>query len=167
MNNPQRLWWIQASSDHDMFERTRLLPVHHCHPLHYFQMATEKLGKAYFWRKGHAPPKTHTGFRQFLKALLDRQAELELIASTLGFSRGVDLEHWAIRAQELARRVERLAPAEAGEGPNPEYPWPHLVPTRCPAQHSFELWRSLTDSGQGRKLIDIVGRAIRDFGDYA
>ena len=52
MNTFQGLWWQQAKSDHQVFQRLRSEGVAQCHSLHYLQMVTEKLAKAYFWRSG-------------------------------------------------------------------------------------------------------------------
>jgi hypothetical protein len=166
MNGPQRLWWSQAQSDYALFLRLRAAGVRECHLLHYLQMATEKLSKAYLWRSGHAPPKSHTGFVRFLRALLDRP-QLDRIADILGFRRGEDLENWVRRAQVLAYSLQNIAPAEAGDGPNPEYPWPHAAPANCPMDHAFALWNQLSNTGQGRKLMEFVGRAIAQFEQYA
>jgi hypothetical protein len=88
MNDAQRLWWQQAQSDRVLFLKLRRVGAHECHLLHYLQMATEKLSKAYLWRSRKVPPKSHTGFMRFLKALLDRPAaELKWIAKVLGFGR--------------------------------------------------------------------------------
>jgi len=168
MNDAQRLWWKQARSDHAIFTRLRRDGVHQCHLLHYLQMTTEKLSKAYLWRSGHAPPKTHTGFVRFLKALLDRRPqELDTIAKSLGFSRRESLDRWVLSAQTLAYSLQNIAPAEANDGPNPEYPWPHDSPKHYPADHHFALWDQLINTGHGRKLIDFVDKAVRQFEVYA
>ena len=62
MNEAQRLWWEQSKSDLRIFKQLRKLGAHPCHLLHYLQMATEKISKAYLWRSGKVPPKAHTGF---------------------------------------------------------------------------------------------------------
>ena len=72
MNQAQELWWSQAVSDFRLFRMIRDGKYEPCHILHYFQMTTEKLSKAYLWRAGKAPPKVHTGFVRFLRALLTR-----------------------------------------------------------------------------------------------
>jgi hypothetical protein len=167
MNNAQELWWRQAQSDHALFVQLRRAGVHECHLLHYLQMATEKLSKAYLWRSGHAPPKAHTGFVRFLRALLDRRAELDRIATMLGFGRREDLDNWVRNVQSLAYSLQNLAPAEAGNGPNPEYPWPHEAPAHCPIHHPFALWNQLINTGQGRKLIEVIERAVVRFDEYA
>ena len=167
MNDAQSLWWRQAQSDHELFVQLRHAGAHGCHLLHYLQMATEKLSKAYLWRSGHAPPKSHTGFVRFLKALLDRRAESDRIANLLGFRRGEDLDAWVRGVHTLAYSLQNIAPAEAGNGPNPEYPWPHEAPAHCPIGHTFALWNQLTDTGRGRKLMGFVGRAITCFDNYA
>jgi hypothetical protein len=167
MNDAQELWWRQAQSDHTLFVHLRRAGVHECHVLHYLQMATEKLSKAYLWRSGHAPPKVHAGFVRFLRALLDRRAELDRIATVLGFGRREDLDNWVRNVQALAYSLQNIAPAEAGNGPNPEYPWPHEAPAHCPIGHTFDLWNRLTNTGQGRKLIEVIERAMIRFNEYS
>jgi hypothetical protein len=66
MNRIQDLWWQQARSDHQLFTSLRGTGCAQCHLLHYLQMATEKIAKAYFWRSGSAPPKSHAGFAQLM-----------------------------------------------------------------------------------------------------
>jgi len=168
MNDAQKLWWKQAKSDLAICIRLRRDGAHECRVLHYLQMATEKISKAYLWRSGHSPPKSHTGFIRFLKALLDRRAdELEWIAKTLGFGRPEDLDKWVTSVQMLAYSLQNIAPAEAGNGPNPEYPWPHESPVHCPSDHSFALWNQLLNTGQGRKMMEFIDRAISRFEAYA
>lgn len=138
MNVAQTLWWEQAESDLTLFVQLRRAGALPCHLLHYLQMATEKLSKGYLWRSGKPPPKNHTGFVRFLKALLDRRpTELMRIAKALGFGRPQDLDRWVAAVQPLAYALQNMAPAEARNGPNPEYPWPHEAPAHCPAMHSF------------------------------
>jgi len=168
MNDAQRLWWRQAQSDHKIFVQLRRAGAHECHLLHYLQMATEKLSKAYLWRSGHAPPKSHSGFVRFLKALLSRRpAELEWVAKVFGFARAADLDKWMSSVQTLAYSLQNIAPAEARNGPNPEYPWPYEAPVHCPADHAFALWTQLHGTGQGRKMMNFIGHAIARFDQYA
>jgi len=131
-------------------------------------MATEKLSKAYLWRSGKPPPKSHTGFVRFLKALLDRRpVELAWVAKALGFARSEDLDKWASGIHVLAYGLQNIAPAEARNGPNPEYPWPHEAPMHYPAGYGFALWNQLLNTGQGRKLIEFIDRAIARFDAFA
>lgn len=61
MNDYQQLWWEQTRADHPVLLLLRQHGTLPCHQLHYLQMVAEKLGKAYFWRTGHAPPEaTHS-----------------------------------------------------------------------------------------------------------
>jgi len=164
VNNEQKLWWKQARSDHALFVQLRGAGVHECHLLHYLQMATEKVSKAYFWRSGHAPPKSHTGFVLFLKALLDRRPdELDRVARVLELGRRQDLDNWVTKVQTLAYSLQNMAPSQASNGPNPEYPWPHEAPSHCPIDHKFFLWEQLSRSGQGRKFMLVVARVIERF----
>lgn len=168
MNEPQRLWWEQAKSDHAAFVWLRRGGVHECHMLHYLQMATEKISKAYLWRSGSPPPRSHVGFMRFLRALLSRpRADLSRIANVFGFGRPRDMDAWVKQVSPLAYGLQQLVPAEANDGPNPEYPWPHEMPTNCPALHSFDLWVRLRDHAQGRRLLKFIERSIGRFEEYA
>ena len=117
MNEAQGLWWTEAMSDLSIFVQLRRDGVHECHLLHYLQMATEKLSKAYLWRSGHPPPRSHTGFVRFLTALLDRRREQGRIARVFGFARPADLDSWVRSVRPLAYSLQNIAPAEAGNGP--------------------------------------------------
>src|SRR4051812_11497463 len=119
MNSAQHHWWRQAQSDFEMFNVLRRNSAAECHLLHYLQMATEKLSKAYLWRTGKAPPKTHTGFVRFMKALLDRPSkDLKWMVKLFGFDRPEDLYNWVStgQIQTLAYELQNMAPAEAGNG---------------------------------------------------
>jgi hypothetical protein len=168
MNNQQDLWWQQANSDYELFDRLRRDRHNACHILHYLQMATEKLSKAYLWRSGHAPPRNHTGFVRFLRALRDRnEADLQRITELFGFGRSGEFVTWIRSVLPLAYQLQNIAPAEAGDGPNPEYPWPHALPVSTPVTHTFGLWTELAETGRGGHLLDFIERAIRNFAAYA
>jgi hypothetical protein len=168
MNDFQRVWWEQARSDLSVFTLLRQAAAHPCHHLHYIQMLTEKLGKAYFWRSKKPPRKSHAFFVRFLQALLSRRSvDNERIANLLGFSRAADFENWIPTIAPLAHEVERLAPDLAGDGPNPEYPWPSKIPTEFPAGYTFSVWEQLTETGRGRQLLKVIEAAVREFPKYA
>jgi hypothetical protein len=167
MNSYQELWWQQAKSDHDVFGLVRGRGMAACHSLHYLQMATEKIAKAYFWRSGSPPPKSHTGFVQFLRFLGQvRQRDRDHIANVFSFTRFVDFQAWIRAVLPIAYDLERLTPELANDGPNPEYPWPHAEPDRAPALYDFAVWGSLTGA-QGRELMRVIRIAIEHFPAYA
>ena len=168
MNPQQVLWWEQARCDHDVLLLLRNHGAAPCQQLHYLQMVTEKLGKAYFWRSGQPPKKSHASFVRFLQALDDRpNRDLSRIATLLGFGRAADFENWIPTITPLAYALERLAPALAGDnGPNPEYPWPRISPAYVPATYEFEIWTQFTDSGKGRQLLRVVDAAVLEFPSY-
>ena len=167
MNGYQELWWQQAQSDHEAFLLMRREGIAQCHTLHYLQMVAEKLAKAYFWRTGSPPPKNHAGFVQFLRFLGQiRQSERVRIAALFAFARFTDFQSWIRAALPIAYDLERIAPALASNGPNPEYPWPHEQPQYAPAKHHFAVWASLT-SVQGRELMRVIRIAVDRFPEYA
>lgn len=167
MNQYQELWWRQARSDHDMFVLMRSHGAPHCQSLHYLQMVTEKIAKAYFWRSGSPPPMKHAGFVQFLRFLGQiRRSEQERIAKLFTFSR-FDSFRNGIRAMlPIAYDLERLAPTLATDGPNPEYPWPHRTPQYAPADYNFPIWGSL-QTGRGNNLLRVIRIAVVEFPHYA
>jgi len=90
-----------------------------CHELHYLQMCTEKLSKAYYktdLRTGHA------AFRRFLTDLPGNPNAIR----PLGFATIADLTQWEGSVKPIVGAIEDLAPsiADAKGLPNPEYPWP-------------------------------------------
>jgi hypothetical protein len=167
MNSFQQVWWQQAKSDHEAFLLIRGEGIARCHSLHYLQMATEKIAKAYFWRSGSPPPQKHTGFPTFLRFLGQiRASDRDRIAELFTFKRYVDFQNWIRGVIPIAHDIEHLAPALANNGPNPEYPWPHAQPEFAPANHDFAIWPTLT-SGRGRDLMRVIHIAVDRFPDYA
>jgi hypothetical protein len=132
-------------------------------------MVTEKLGKAYFWRTGNPPKKSHASFVRFLQALDNRtHPDRTRIATYLGFRRPQGLEKWIPTITPLAYDLERLAPALAGDnGPNPEYPWPRAAPVEAPVLYGFGVWKQLTETGRGRQLLQVIDAAVLSFREYA
>lgn len=169
MNAEQELWWQQAQSDYEIFTLMRKQGVADCHKLHYLQMATEKLAKAYLWKTGNAPPKSHVGFVKFLRMIGSaRSSERERIAQIFCFGNYNAMQSW-IRTSisPIAYELERITPDLANDGPNPEYPWPHAQPERTPVTFEFSIWKTLRDHSKGRELLNFINAAIKHFPDYA
>ncbi len=168
MNNYQHCWWQQARSDHAAWLLLRRHGADPCHQLHYLQMITEKLSKAYLWRSGTPPKKSHVGFGLLMRLLLQvPQSQRQRLAGIFGFGRFKDFENWTREALPLVYAVEQLAPDLAGDGPNPEYPWPHADPQYVPATFNFNVWEQLTETGRGRQLTQVVKTAVVQFPAYA
>jgi hypothetical protein len=166
MNSFQQLWWQQAQSDHAVLLMLRRNGAPACHQLHYLQMITEKLGKAYFWRSGNAPPKSHAGFVQFMRVLGQaRQSERQQVADAFAFKRFADFQKWIRAVLPLVYALERLAPALSHDGPNPEYPWPQAEPQHAPVEFQFDVWNQL-NTGRGRQLLQLIEYAVSRFPTY-
>ena len=120
---------LQALSDFSIFKRLdqiRDIPV--CHKLHYLQMTTEKLSKA-FSSPIHSldpPRKTHKGFSEFLKSA---KSSRRLFAQS-GFINQKQYEAYVESIRPIALMAEELAPDICPPEMNPEYPW--AVPTQTP-----------------------------------
>jgi hypothetical protein len=168
MNAYQERWWQQVRSD---FGALVLLRQYHgdpCHQLHYLQMVTEKLGKAYFWRKGIPPRFGHAYFVWFLRSLgTASSSNRHQIADVFRFRRFDDFQNWVKTVLPLAYALQRLAPDLAKDGPNTEYPWPSAAPEFVPATYRFELWQNLTGTGRGRQLMSVIRLAVEQFPVYA
>lgn len=168
MNQPQRFWWEQARSDHDILILLRTNAAAPCHQLHYLQMTSEKLAKAYFWRTGQPPARSHQGFVNFLRAITNRsKVDRSQIARLLGFNGRQTFESGIARIFPLAYGLQQLAPALAGDdGPNPEYPWPTAWPAHAPALYQFDIWERLNRTADGRGLLRLIDRAVPSFSQY-
>ena len=162
MNDNQRLYLDQAKSDYEIF---RFLGGRApCHRLHYLQMCTEKLGKAYFYKRPPLSKPSHVGFVKFLRNLSTERN----VWKALGFGRREDFELYINQIQHLARKIEKLAPDLAGDGPNPEYPWPPppKEAKMAPIHYEFELWNELQKTRKGLKFQDFVERVLSIFSDW-
>lgn len=78
-------YFVQAQSDYRVFrEFRRRADIEICHKLHYLQMATEKLAKAFLSpHTGGAPPRVHTALARFLRMTMGRPE----IRRPLGYER--------------------------------------------------------------------------------
>lgn len=63
----------------------------------------------------------------------------------------------------LAYEIEKLAPALAGDGPNPEYPWeaPEKI-FNVPAAYEFTIGKVLRQP-RGHNLIKLLRVALKNF----
>lgn len=169
MNDYQKTWWEQTCSDYDMLLLLRKNNAPPCQQLHYLQMVTEKLAKAYWWRDNRPPKSTHVAFVRFLQIVAGnlRREEQRRIADLLNLENEKKLR-WHIREiSDLAYEVERLAPGLVEDGPNAEYPWPHENPRHSPVKYQFPLWEKLASTGRGRQFLQFIDKAVRQFPKYA
>lgn len=153
MTEPQRLFLVQGRSVFAVFGIFRKQQTtHHCHALHYLQVATELLGKAYAWRTG--PTKlTHRAFVAFLRSL----SQNSKARNQLGYEgKNGAWKHMLRKSEPLAEQIEDLAPALAGDNPNPEYPWPPDNPTQTPVEFEFPIWTELTTTPHGHQFIKLI-----------
>ena len=155
MTEHQRLFLVQADSNfraYKLFRGQETLSLHSCHILYYLQMAMELLGKAHAWKQGPTR-KTHRAFVNFLRSLsFNRKAQKKL-----GYAGKIEMwEHKLRKSVSLAQAIENLAPANAGEGPNHEYPWPPDTPTGAPVEFEFPVWTELTEKAHGHDFLALV-----------
>ena len=163
MNPQQHAFYRQALSDWETFRYLRHRGKRiECHELHYLQMATEKLAKAYLWGTKTPPRQVHASFIQFLR----RAATDARIRRSLNVAQQSQFEEWIRSSLPLARAVEMLSPGLAQNGPNPEYPWPPALPMVAPVDHDFAISGEL-DAAKGRKLIDLIGKLFSTFEQWA
>lgn len=115
-------YFVQAQNDYQIFrEFKKRTDIAMCQKLHYLQMATEKLAKAFMSAPaGGPPPRVHTVIVGFLRMTKNRPE----IRRQLGF--GFDQQAYGLYINgliEVAEQIERLAPVGNEERANPEYPW--------------------------------------------
>jgi hypothetical protein len=156
MNEQQRLFLVQARSDWDVFQLLKRRPV--CHQLHYLQMCTEKLAKAYFWRDKSAANLGHAAFSKFVRSIGTNRT----VAEKLGFPNTTSFKEWIKDVSDLAYELERLSPDLAGAGPNPEYPWPREEPTCAPIEQQFQAWAHF-QTANGNCLRRMIQQALGAF----
>ncbi|HET6247944.1 MAG TPA: hypothetical protein VFE47_09635 [Tepidisphaeraceae bacterium] len=153
MNEQQRLFLVQAQSDFRVFDLLRnAANTPHCHALHYLQMATEKLGKAYAWRHGSGPADSHRAFVRLLRDISTNRAAQKRLRYD---GNNEKWKHVIRKSIPLAKQIEDLAPALA-DGENPEYPWPQSLPRIAPAEHHFGIWEEIQDKPAGRQFLKLV-----------
>jgi len=144
----------QAQSDWEMYKKMERANEPACHSLHYLQMATEKLGKAYFLSAGTGVDEvqnSHLAFTRFLR-LVARNGKLQ---KALGMS-STQLRAHVRQLLPIAHGIERLAPSLADRSINAEYPW--LAPdgtVKTPIHYEFALSAILLDAN-GRSLVELV-----------
>lgn len=159
MDAEQALYLTQARSDLRAFDLLRTAEV--CHQLHYLQMVTEKLAKAYFWRQGHPLKKQHDYFVTFMRVIGGRGD----VGRAVGIKPSNHWEAYIDGVLPVAQAIEQMAPAEAGDGPNAEYPWPHASPTSAPATYAFPIWYEIV-APRGQRLLDLLRRLVERFEQY-
>ena len=93
-------------------------------------MVTEKIGKAFFWRSGKEPPRSHAAFVQFLRSFGGvRASSRERIADVFEFASFRALQI-AIRTDiAFGIRVGALGPHACAKRPQPRV----SVAARCTA----------------------------------
>jgi hypothetical protein len=163
VNRQQEVFYAQARSDWWMYRHLRAInPRVACHELHYLQMATEKFGKAYLWGSAKPPDPTHRVFKRSVQKIRDSRD----CWRHLQFADRRHFRTWVNEVLPLVERIERLAPALAGDGPNPEYPWPANAPVTAPVEFNFPVWHEL-ETGRGRKLIGLIQLLMDSFPAWA
>lgn len=157
-------FYEQASSDWAIYELlSSARRVERCHPLHYLQMATEKIAKAYRIRDVAADvdelARHHSGFAPFVNQFMNS----DVVRNEY---RGRDAARESKRQQlhRLAEQVERLAPAidNLATPENAEYPWQRGDTILVPCRYQYPALNFLTEPS-GLALLNLVSRAIRDY----
>lgn len=162
---------MQARSDFLVYKRLAEIPhgeVPVCHRLHYLQMATEKLAKAYRSRDTQAALhgeegllRKHVGLVKFMRALLKSPQVKEQYQGRNG-----QLAKLSKIAEGIAREVEKLAPAvdEDTAPANTEYPWLDAQRVVAPCDYAFPNLSSIVDGHpDGGRFLKLIKDAIDRF----
>jgi hypothetical protein len=166
---PDRADWARAyvkqgGSDFAMFRLLSEIPsVETCHPLHYLQMAGEKVAKAYRFRDTDTAEERltteHVAFSRFMQSYLG-SAEIKRRYA----GKDEQLREIVKVARKLAREIEKLAPAvDRDTSPaNAEYPWLDSGRVVVPCEFTYPNLTLLTERG-GLNFLKLFEVAITDF----
>jgi len=149
----------QAKDDYEMFVHLNKLPAAKCQQLHYLQMATEKLAKAFLCGPGNMPPEiSHIALTKFLRVIKGRPE----IRKNLGYAKNhVVFAAYIDSLLPIAGQIENLAP-EGGklDKINPEYPWKlHTGVIMAPVD--FEYLDILGRKSEINKFKMLISNLIR------
>ena len=163
MKEEQRLFLVQAKSAYTVYTLLNAdKSLHHCHALHYLQMATELLGKANAWRSSPIG-RSHKALVSFLQSLSSNTKAQK----QLGYEgRKENWTHTIRKIIPIAESLQEMAPALAKAGPNPEYPWPPDAPKKTPVEFAFPIWEELTETSYGRTLISFIDKLFAVAEEY-
>lgn len=158
-------FYRQAKGDWEIYEALGRGRYHACFRLHFLQMASEKLAKAYRFRDPEVKE----------KALLTKHVGLETWICVYFSVRWVDKfrsdqQRDSVKAdiRRTAREVERLAPAVDKENTpsNVEYPWDGSGRVVAPVDHSFaEVLGRLQDPRDG--FLKLIRDAFQNYSPNA
>jgi len=158
--NWREAFLAQAGSDREVYARLNaddMAGLPECHRLHYLQMLSEKLAKAYECRRtGQVQPReTHGGLPSLLRSTISNRAFREFMDYPNAKSFGAMVRSLL----PVAEAVDRLAP-RGGEdsGPNAEYPWSEGGQVTAPCFHGFEeiVGRNRVQLERLEKLLRLV-----------
>jgi hypothetical protein len=151
----------QAKSEWQVYEHLKRTSFPECHALHYLQMATEKLAKAYLLAGRSTIESVRLTHRAFLRFL-----QLASRNDVLREETGMTAKQLRMHVQKLlplAYEIENLAPAVAGYGPNSEYPWASSDGVcHAPATHRFAV-SSVLDGPRGVQLMKFLRMVLTRF----
>lgn len=108
--------------------------IAYCHVLHYLQMATEKIGKAWLLQHTNTPIAELRTSHLVVKKFSDHWLKDQASKASLGGNKGL-----ATNIKSLMGDIERLAPAVERENHpmNVEYPWSTQTSLAIPCTHNF------------------------------
>jgi len=150
----------QAGSDESVRRRLNDSTTEYSHRLHYLQMVTEKLAKAFLVRPtdADAPPTSHKVFVRFLRTLKG----LSHLQRQLGYNDVAVFRRFVDSLLDLADSIQRLAPNEAHlTQPNPEYPWRDLATGEVVAPVDYDFPQFAPSSSKMIKLEKLVVDILR------
>jgi hypothetical protein len=153
-------FFLQAQREHGVRKLLNEARVEYSHQLHYLQMVTEKLAKAYAAAPGSntPPPTTHAAFVRLLQTTKGRPD----LRRQLGYADTASFREFIDSLLPLADRIEQLAPNFAGTtNPNPEYPWRDAHANEVIAPVQFDFAEFSPRSPQMIKLERLVEALIR------
>ncbi len=161
---PERAAFLsQARSDYQLFLFLRVQSQPPCHWLHYLQMCTEKVAKAYFWDTSTPPG---DGGHRYFVSFMTYVSGITKVRNGLGLATLSELRNYIRPLIPIARGIEALSPSVAGERENVEYPFPRSSPVTAPIDHPQFAVEPLLIGPDGVVFLAFLDRLFEQFDDW-
>ncbi len=150
-------FFAQARSDYELLLLLERQGAPLNQRLHYMQMCSEKLAKAFRTEPGGQPPvRKHEAFVYFVRKVAPQNSGLQAVC---GFSGNRQAYQRFLREfTSEAESIENLSP-EGDDHPNPEYPWESGGTIYSPTDYDF-IHLDTINNPKVRKLIGFLQKCL-------
>ncbi len=165
--NWRKAWFDQAGEDFGVYQNICSVPgIKECYPIHFLQMALEKLLKG-LQSDGREPPDPkHDASEKFFKDIKN----LSNISEALDCKSHKDFVNFIGGLRNIIEQLEMYVPSGTKQRENAEYPWETRslsaggniqVDVRIPANHTFNFMSRRAELDDLIKFINECLEAYR------